>query len=628
MMLGYRTIFEVPGHRGTVETVALSQLRSWLRSKKLDADALEWGSEVVLAPNVTGFLQSLDGGDESRSVRARIVESNGGGRWTSTLTVHLPGDERRAPWVWLDIDGPDGASVGLPRLARSLLEVLSDARDDVAVLRAEPEIVTATEADSLAELLLDESRRRLVFVAGSDAQMPITRWKALLNDLLRDTVGLASAYVLDASATTALAGSLGPLHTVAPGTVRTFADHVAPGDPLDAQRHRVLTTQRILRGDTRAVARLLGTRARTVALQQPLPRAATRIDRLLERQVDELMLLDGAPRVEEPASPADRRTPTTPRTGDERRSESLHGAPPPVEDARVLDGVDGSTSEPAETETETPAHLREIVEQLVGKADPTTTDVDRVRSLIARGRSAEAQHTTLSARLTHLQDQLDSANDEITELRRQLDDEKLESATALDQSRDADRLVRHLRSLVIASDAAAAWSTPTPDADPPSSFVDLIDRLDELPHVTLTMTKCDEALALDGNDPLGTWAKKTWQALTALEDYACCKANGTWQKDVDSYLRETPAQYRSFSATRHALDESTTVKSNPKFRGARIFPIPDSIDPAGAVFMGAHFKIAQSGLISPRLHYTDATGIDGQVYVGYIGAHLPTKRTN
>ncbi|MFT4011701.1 MAG: hypothetical protein QM655_16845 [Nocardioidaceae bacterium] len=44
--------------------------------------------------------------------------------------------------------------------------------------------------------------------------------------------------------------------------------------------------------------------------------------------------------------------------------------------------------------------------------------------------------------------------------------------------------------------------------------------------------------------------------------------------------------------------------------------------------MGAHFKIAQFGMVSPRPHYSDATDLDGNVYVGYIGRHLPTGQTN
>jgi hypothetical protein len=44
--------------------------------------------------------------------------------------------------------------------------------------------------------------------------------------------------------------------------------------------------------------------------------------------------------------------------------------------------------------------------------------------------------------------------------------------------------------------------------------------------------------------------------------------------------------------------------------------------------MGAHFKIARKGLISPRMHYYDDAGQTGKVYVGYIGKHLPNTHTN
>lgn len=41
--------------------------------------------------------------------------------------------------------------------------------------------------------------------------------------------------------------------------------------------------------------------------------------------------------------------------------------------------------------------------------------------------------------------------------------------------------------------------------------------------------------------------------------------------------------------------------------------------------MGAHFKIAKYGTVSPRLHLHDAVAEDGRVYVGYIGPHLPLR---
>ncbi|BDO43815.1 hypothetical protein CELD12_33050 [Cellulomonas sp. NTE-D12] len=642
-MLGYRTIFDVPQTGDDTEVVALSELRSWLREKKLDADALAFGKRVGLAPGVTGFLQELDNGDGSRSVRARIVERRRAQRWVSTLTIHRPSDGHRPPWVWVDIDGPDGQVAGIPRLARNLLGVFTPANTQVAHLSAAPEIVSSRDVDELTDALLDDSRRRLMFIAGSDDQMPLVRWQALLRTILRDTVGLASAYVLDAGATGALSERLGNTHVVLPGTVRTFVDHVRPYDALDAQRHRVLSTRRIVNSDPKALARILGDRARAVALQQPLPRAAIRIDRLFERQIDALVLLEpegghttppgqsariaivaAAATIDSEALPDERAT-----TGRDEGTTSGAGAVPEAQQREASAGsavADESVTEAAEGSLA----LRRLGHDLFGRDQLSAEDIDRLVELAQRGLSAEQQHAALSERLAELQDAVEASQDEVDGLKRRLDDEQLEVATTTQELRDADRLVQKLRQLLASTDAAAeAWLDPeVEDAPEPSSFGEVLARFSELPRVVLTMPKTDVAHGLDIHNPLGTWAGKTWQALVALRDYAASKADGTCEKDVDGYLRNPPTGRCTFSATRHARDESEPVRNTPKFRDARVLPVPQSVDPDGVVFMGAHFKIAQAGLISPRVHYYDATAVDGNIYVGYIGPHLPTKQTN
>ncbi|WP_243793172.1 hypothetical protein [Saccharopolyspora gloriosae] len=97
---------------------------------------------------------------------------------------------------------------------------------------------------------------------------------------------------------------------------------------------------------------------------------------------------------------------------------------------------------------------------------------------------------------------------------------------------------------------------------------------------------------------------------------------------VEGYLNNLPGGCRGYPANRHARDESEDVRTNRKFRSQRMFPVPESVDPEGQVFMGTHFKIANSGMISPRMHYSDATARDGKIYVGYLGKHLPTQQTN
>jgi hypothetical protein len=70
------------------------------------------------------------------------------------------------------------------------------------------------------------------------------------------------------------------------------------------------------------------------------------------------------------------------------------------------------------------------------------------------------------------------------------------------------------------------------------------------------------------------------------------------------------------------------VRTSPKLAALRVFPVPPAVDPTRQIFMEAHFKIAQSGIVSPRLHYYNDVRGSGQVYVGYIGTHLRNSQTN
>ena len=91
------------------------------------------------------------------------------------------------------------------------------------------------------------------------------------------------------------------------------------------------------------------------------------------------------------------------------------------------------------------------------------------------------------------------------------------------------------------------------------------------------------------------------------------------QDSVDNAALERDIAY----GNRHASTESGDVQRNPQLRAPRELPVPAVIDPSERVFMGAHFKIAQSATISPRMHYLDATSRTQKIYVGYIGPHLP-----
>lgn len=635
-MLGYRMFFSVAENQSAVAALALEQMHSWLRSKGYDADRLVPSEWVGLAQGVEGLRLEHHGQDGSETVRVCLVEERDPGRrWVSELTVHVPGAASKDSWVWLDVDAPEFEEssatrkplwTGTPRIVRGLLDVMV-ARDGVARLGAAPQVVTPDELPAVLEAIRDQNRRGIVFVAGSDEEMPLLRWKTMVERLLWETVGLAAGYVLDAEATSLLRSELGPKYSVAPGTVRSFLPAVDVTSEIDSIRHRVLSTQRIVREDGRRVARLLGWKAREVAIEERLPAAAARVSRLLSQQADQLLLnrltlpsIDG--RIPRPALAPD----VEREVGDSVHTPVVGPAAPESDAPEHL----SPSGRPIAEDVENYLALRSVVQGALGIDDVNSAALDEIARLAALGRQAEKAQAAFASRLIELQSRLAEAEQSRHDTVRRLEDEQLEHAAAVQELVRARELIRHLRSLLARTgEAEAAW-TSTPDDNlllRPSSFLDLLKRISELAHVKFTGDP-DIACELDQRDPMGTWAAKTWEVLLALEDYARLSVSGQCDRGVDGYLRHTPDGCHGFSANRHARDESEDVKNNPRFRGLRVFPVPADIDPSRKIFMGAHFKIAQSGMISPRLHYHDGTARTGCVYVGYIGPHLQTKQTN
>ena len=621
-MLGYRMFFSVPEHQvSDVTALAREQLHAWLRDKRYAADSLLPDRTVPLAENVDGLLLERREQDGSVATRARIVENMATGRWTTELTIHVPGSPAKNPWILLDIDHIENAAdspaptkwVATPRLAKRLLGVMP-ALDGSAVLADKPRLVSGNDVEALVDVVCDPDRRGLIFVAGSDSGMPIQPWADLVAGLLKDTIGLAAAYILDPDATASLSEALGDSHAIRPGTVRTFLPGADPASELDALRHRVLTTQRIIRGDGTRVARLLGWKARETTLEHPLPKSAIRTSRAFEHQLDSI-LVDRLT-VAEPAVAVTGENGTALDHPDDLRESAYNHA------LAAPDEVAAQASQYLA--------LRDLSLTVLGTEDVSEAALDEITRLAQLGRQASETQAAVSQRLEDLQFRLAGAEEARQEVARRLEDEQLEHAQTAQSESDASDLVRHLRKLLIqAGGADHAWS-PVPEVSRlarPQSFDDLLEMLSELSDVIFT-GNAEITSGLDEGDPMGRWAGKAWDALMALSDYAKASREGKCDRDVDGYLRHTPDGFRTFPANRHARDESADVQNNPRFRSARIFPVPVEVDSAGCAFMGAHFKLAQSGMLSPRLHYLDRTANSDSVYVGYIGPHLPTKQTN
>lgn len=594
MALGYRAFFNVDGSED-IHRLVDEQTYAWLTSKGWHFDALVEGAVAELAPDTRGVLLSESNADGTRTKRYRFIQGSADSQWITELTAHAERDSSRG-WVWLEIDQPEGVRTGTPRLASMLVEVLrvSDGRHP---LTPRPQPVSVDDVQSVIDSVLDPTRQGLLFLAGSreGSEIPLQQWITYVSGILKETVGLSSAYVLDADATAEFNRAVPPSHGLHGYTIRTYRPEVRIDDAVDGQRHRVLSTRRIVDDHPRYLQRLLGNRARDVMLNGTLPSGVRRLDRRFRDQLDTLVA--GGP------------------------AEQLSDTP-----------VDGEyiTTEQDAVVGQFTSLVRSILSQVLGKADVTEGALRRVGQLALDAKTAIASSRDVKQRLRTLENRVDAADDTIRALRLRLEDEQLESAMTASDLAESDRQLRHLRAeLASAGRAEIAWVTPSKDSrdELPESFDELLNRMSEFEYVVFTG---DERFArdLDDHESLGTWAGHTWRALLALDDYAKLSASRMFEGSVATYLANVPAGCHAFSINKHAPFESSDVGNNPKYRLPRTLPVPVEVEDSGRVYMEAHFKIAKSATITPRMHYFDDTARTGRIYIGYIGRHLPSSMTN
>ncbi len=172
----------------------------------------------------------------------------------------------------------------------------------------------------------------------------------------------------------------------------------------------------------------------------------------------------------------------------------------------------------------------------------------------------------------------------------------------------------------------------TPAADVPTVATDCVEALEfahaYLPLVVVGDTE-ETAAELDQNPKAGTWGRKAWQALRALQSYAEAKASGVSTANFVSFCRSPLPATDVVPAEWVAAGESETTSNNPRFRQARTFPVPTEVSVDGRAYMEEHIRLEKGSDPAPRIHFWDDTGgRTGKVYVGYLGRHLPNFQTN
>jgi hypothetical protein len=667
MPLGYRSIFAISRDQDAV-SVSEDQFRSWLRRKGYDPDAATPGMHEV-GEHAQLVVTELLPQDGSRSLRYRLTESPSTGDWVTTITARQSG--REEGWVWVDVNAPpssfrqamphdsadepidtvDARWTAVPRLVRDILSV-TDARDGEMVLAERPTLVTVDEVDALISAICDPRRRGAALVAAPIPDVAIPRLIDHVEQLTRECVGLAGIYVLDADAAAELEASFGRSHAVPLGAIRSFLPEADPASAVDGRRHRILLARTIATQTPGRLAHMLGRASRSRAMTLPLPSHVSRVDRLLSRQepADVLRSIQTAatstltprPSTTEQATAGDADTRVVIREAEQIAAEAVREADATAGEAERTTEATGSApvEEAATAAAREVTASSELLASLVSEfasgisdepgSSSVTNLVDRLRDLLSEGRGALRGYREISRRIAVLQDSVDEVEDDRDQVRARLEEEQLDHAETqsdlLDAKAEADRLRAALARLGRADEA---WTVVEAAPQPPGSFAELLERLDEgfLPSIVFT-GEAKNALELDEYDPLGTWASKTWDMLRVLDGYANARGTGEFTQGVHAYLGQTPPGRPGYSPGSHASQESDSVEQSPKFSKMRILPVPPEVYPDGSIFMGAHFKIARRGLISPRMHYHDDTAKTGKVYIGYIGKHLPNTQTN
>ncbi len=126
---------------------------------------------------------------------------------------------------------------------------------------------------------------------------------------------------------------------------------------------------------------------------------------------------------------------------------------------------------------------------------------------------------------------------------------------------------------------------------------------------------------LDAYPLARAWAKKIYRSLVALNEYSA------WRSSVgvsgDDFYRWLGRQ-DSIPPNWVSMKESESLAADARCYRARLFPVDESVDPKGQMYMEAHVKIDHDHP-APRIHFFDASDQEcGKIFIGYIGPHLPT----
>lgn len=573
---------------------AASQLSAWLRNqKRIDVDLGEWADYEVGA-GVRLAVRPMPH-DQGSDLWVRLEEDGGStGRWTTEVLLHdEPGDR---DWIQITTRNDGGRFVDVPNLARYLMQALplGDSRIEFS---DQPQTFGEGDIDRLVEVLQDEHRHGLVFVAGSSNEtIPFGAFAAQVGKWAKQVAGLAQVIVLDPSATAAFESRVGKSFATPAWTIRTYQPDVRFGERFDSRRHRILGTSRLASQRDGAITRLLGDIARAQAATRPMDASVLRVRRRLLR-LENSRLVEAVSSLEV----------AQPEPGPEVPAKAMPDLP------MVASGADSQIA---------------LVRSILRVKEITEESLSALAQRLFRSDHDARALTALRDRLDGLQSAVEETEDEKRALSDALSEAQLEVEIARLDVDDRDARIRWLESRLKSDGDHEAVYLDVPEefrSSRPLSFAELLDRISECPNVEFTgdAAEVEKLNQVDTNDAA---LRTAWDAVLAMQDYARARSEGACDKGLSHYLANTPAGYATIAPGKFA--ESETGATMRAHGDERRFAVPTSVDPSGEATMRAHFKLAKIGMTSPRMHILDGHPDEPTIYVGYIGPHLTNTKTN
>ncbi len=652
MPLKHRTVHYSPQGVPFLD-VAEETFREWLGSRHGVTDPGSIGRDgqyVEIGGGHRARVERVE--EEGRTmVRYSHITINENGTYSTQLTALREGTET---WAQLDVHAPHQNSMfAAPRLPGMLLDAAGQRGAHLfdGTVRnsfsSAPKRVRADElGDFIDEVLESPHRTTTAFVAGLGHDDSYGRWSETFQTWLRDSQAVATLWLLDAEATGEFNRYMvAKGYEVYPRSIHSFQPGADLSDSADSLRHRWFSARDLADSSTRRNQQRLYHLARATALGQRLPEELVHADRDIREEALRLRLSEGVhgsslrerihkPPVEQPreTGPLTSDAPrpdASPRPGPTHRPRITPGMLPPHRPVPPTRPVAPPTPPPV-PQTPTPdvgAEVTELVHELCGEinvtphADQPLDDllidvfdlVLRERRKVANAERLLAEKESDLEALTDQHNELEQFWEETVE---EFGEDDLEEASLRHQ---INRYAMQLQRL-----QAPPEAYDLPERDNPTRLEEVLERLRRktLPHVVFTGNE-KLCTRLDDRPNSQALAGMCWDFLVTLDSYAEQWANG--KQSVERYIATGTSLAKP---SRHAASESKATKNNQDYAAARRFKVPASVDGEGWVHMWAHYKLAQDGGKAPRLHYYDAMGQDGKVYVGYIGEHLPNTMTN